>query len=84
MVGDVLNVSGRVPADCIVLNSTCTDGNIYVSTDQLDGETDWKQKACLSHLDSLYTKSFNSNNQLFYDKLKEKIVFDCEQPSQNI
>jgi phospholipid-translocating ATPase len=30
----------RVPADMVVVDSTAE--NVFISTDQLDGETDWK------------------------------------------
>lgn len=52
-VGDVLKLGKdqRIPADAIVLKSTSSenavhddqgDGEIFIRTDQLDGETDWK------------------------------------------
>ncbi|KAL7717706.1 Phospholipid-transporting ATPase [Entamoeba marina] len=52
-------VDERVPADCIILKSTEESGSIFIRTDQLDGETDWKlrravgetQKIDISQLD---------------------------------
>ncbi|KAM0688399.1 putative aminophospholipid-translocase [Conglomerata obtusa] len=41
-VGDIviLEKNKRVPADCVLLKSS--DSEVYIRTDQLDGETDWK------------------------------------------
>ena len=43
-VGDIVKVEGgnRVPADLIVLYSDNDQGTLFLKTDQLDGETDWK------------------------------------------
>ncbi|KAM0678624.1 putative aminophospholipid-translocase [Binucleata daphniae] len=41
-VGDILLLekNKRIPADCVLLTST--DNDVFIRTDQLDGETDWK------------------------------------------
>ena len=43
-VGDIVKIEGgdRVPADLIVLYSDNEQGTLFLKTDQLDGETDWK------------------------------------------
>lgn len=43
-VGDLIKVSAneRVPADLILLYTTEKTGSVFIRTDQLDGETDWK------------------------------------------
>ncbi|XP_063721560.1 probable phospholipid-transporting ATPase IIA [Symsagittifera roscoffensis] len=43
-VSDVIQVekNERVPADMVLLRSSETNGSLFVRTDQLDGETDWK------------------------------------------
>lgn len=43
-VGDIVKVEGgsRVPADMVVLHSDNEQGTLFLKTDQLDGETDWK------------------------------------------
>ncbi|KAI5172876.1 phospholipid-translocating ATPase [Nematocida sp. LUAm3] len=45
-VGDLIVVSKdeRVPADAMLLKTEDASGSIFVRTDQLDGETDWKIK----------------------------------------
>ncbi len=43
-IGDivVLHANQRVPADCILLRTHTKGGSVFIRTDQLDGETDWK------------------------------------------
>jgi phospholipid-translocating ATPase len=44
-VGDIIKVNQneRLPADLLLLYTTQEDsGNVFIRTDQLDGETDWK------------------------------------------
>eukprot|EP00347_Sterkiella_histriomuscorum_P020592 403337222 len=43
-VGDVIYVQSneRVPADLVLLFTTDKSGTVFIRTDQLDGETDWK------------------------------------------
>lgn len=43
-VGDIIVVHSneRVPADLVLLYTTDKAGTVFIRTDQLDGETDWK------------------------------------------
>lgn len=43
-VGDLIKIGkgARAPADLILLQSSEPSGEIFIKTDQLDGETDWK------------------------------------------
>lgn len=43
-VGDIvmLHKGQRVPADMILLRTNETMGTVFIRTDQLDGEIDWK------------------------------------------
>mmetsp|Transcript_103060 Transcript_103060/g.142611 ORF Transcript_103060/g.142611 Transcript_103060/m.142611 type:complete len:96 (+) Transcript_103060:302-589(+) len=43
-VGDIIQVSQneRVPADLVLLQTTDKSNTVFIRTDQLDGETDWK------------------------------------------
>lgn len=43
-VGDIIiiNAKERVPADLVILSTSEPSGSIFIKTDQLDGETDWK------------------------------------------
>ena len=49
-------MEGReVPADCILLRTTESDGACFIRTDQLDGETDWKLRVAVSSCQKLTT-----------------------------
>ena len=45
-VGDIVRVNQdeRIPADMCLLYTTDRAGTIFIRTDQLDGETDWKMR----------------------------------------
>jgi phospholipid-translocating ATPase len=49
-VGDIIKVSHneRVPADLLLLHTTERSGAVFIRTDQLDGETDWKLRKAVS------------------------------------
>jgi phospholipid-translocating ATPase len=48
-VGDVLEISAkeRIPADMVILSTSEPTGSIFIKTDQLDGETDWKVRRAI-------------------------------------
>lgn len=50
-MGDIIEINSnqRVPADVIVLCTDEKDGNVFIRTDQLDGETDWKVRSAIKH-----------------------------------
>ncbi len=43
-VGDMIRIGSgqRVPADLVILATNNEQGTVFIKTDQLDGETDWK------------------------------------------
>ncbi|TNV85311.1 hypothetical protein FGO68_gene5532 [Halteria grandinella] len=49
-VGDIIKVSHneRVPADLLLLYTTEKSASVFIRTDQLDGETDWKLRKSVS------------------------------------
>ena len=49
-VGDIIKVkqNERVPADMVLLYTTEKSGSIFIRTDQLDGETDWKLRKAVT------------------------------------
>lgn len=53
-VGDIVKVEGgdRVPADMITLYSDGDQGTLFLKTDQLDGETDWKLRRSVKNIQS--------------------------------
>ena len=50
-VGQVIQIQAnqRVPADVVLLHGLENQGNVFVRTDQLDGETDWKLRKSVRH-----------------------------------
>ena len=59
-VGHVLEIKSnqRIPADMVVLNTSEDDGTVFIRTDQLDGETDWKLRKALT-----FTQQYLKNNK---------------------
>ena len=48
-VGDVLEIHAkeRIPADIVIISTSEPTGSIFIKTDQLDGETDWKVRRAI-------------------------------------
>ena len=48
-VGDILLIrqNQRIPADLVLLYATEKNGQVFIRTDQLDGETDWKMRKAI-------------------------------------
>lgn len=53
-VGDIVKVQGgdRIPADMITLYADGDQGTLFLKTDQLDGETDWKLRKAVKMVHS--------------------------------
>ena len=49
-VGDIVRVNHneRIPTDLVLLYTTEKSGTVFVKTDQLDGETDWKLRRAIA------------------------------------
>lgn len=73
-VGDIILVekNQRVPADCLLLKSEDSTGEIFIRTDQLDGETDWKRRNTLPE-----------TQQCSIDSILD-ITVEIEKPSKDI
>lgn len=65
--GDIIEINKNeiVPADLIILKTSDRSGSVFIGTDQLDGETDWKLRiapVCTQQAESfedfLYFKGF--------------------------
>ncbi|KAI7882115.1 aminophospholipid-transporting P-type ATPase, partial [Mucor mucedo] len=56
-VGDLIHImkDQRIPADMILLRTTEESGASFIRTDQLDGETDWKLRLAIPHLQKLHS-----------------------------
>lgn len=50
----------RVPADLVLLRTSENSGTVFVRTDQLDGETDWKLRLAVPA-----TQKLANDHQLF-------------------
>ncbi|XP_050300726.1 probable phospholipid-transporting ATPase IIB isoform X2 [Anthonomus grandis grandis] len=61
-VGDLIIVDKdeRVPADLVLLRTSESSGTVFVRTDQLDGETDWKLRVAVPA-----TQKLASDHQLY-------------------
>jgi phospholipid-translocating ATPase len=42
-----IHAKERVPADIVILSTSEPTGSIFIKTDQLDGETDWKVRRAI-------------------------------------
>lgn len=53
-MGDIVKIVGgdRVPADMVTLYSDGDQGTLFLKTDQLDGETDWKLRKAVKMVQS--------------------------------
>ena len=79
-VGDIIKVNQneRLPADLMLLYTTQEEsGNIFIRTDQLDGETDWKLRRAISMSQSAFQE-----HKSFESVFKSMIMY--EPPSQQI
>lgn len=49
-VGQIIKVhhNERIPADLVLLYTTEKSGSVFIRTDQLDGETDWKLRKAIT------------------------------------
>ena len=77
-VGDVIYVQAneRVPADLVLLFTTDRSGTVFIRTDQLDGETDWKVRR-----PSALTQAVDRPEELLF---MEHTKVKCEGPSNLI
>ncbi|XP_075980773.1 putative phospholipid-transporting ATPase IIB [Anticarsia gemmatalis] len=76
-VGDIvmLHKGQRVPADMILLRTNETMGTVFIRTDQLDGEIDWKLRIPISSTQKLPTDAhlLDINAQIFVENPEKDI-----------
>lgn len=75
-VGDLvrLHKDRRIPADMILLQSSDANGEAFIKTDQLDGETDWKLRVACNLTDKITDINKLINNiSLIVDKPTKSI-----------
>lgn len=65
----------RVPADLVLLRTTEKTGTVFVRTDQLDGETDWKLRLAVPATQRLASDSelFNIRGSIYVEKPQRDI-----------
>ncbi len=58
-IGDivVLKKNDRIPADMLTLYSDNEQGTLFLKTDQLDGETDWKLRKAIKKTQTVVNSS---------------------------
>lgn len=91
-VGDIIKINKdeRVPADAVLLYTTEKNGSIFIRTDQLDGETDWKLRKAVAITQRIKEPTqlnktvgyilANPPNEMIYDF---KGVFECSDPANS-
>ncbi|XP_075149777.1 putative phospholipid-transporting ATPase IIB isoform X2 [Haematobia irritans] len=76
-VGDMIIVekNERVPADLVLLRTSDRSGSVFVRTDQLDGETDWKLRLAVPSTQKLNKDSdlFNIDASVYIEKPQNDI-----------
>lgn len=76
-VGDIIIVEKdeRVPADLVLLRTTEKSGAVFVRTDQLDGETDWKLRLAVPATQRLSSDSalFDIRGSIYVEKPQKDI-----------
>ncbi|ELU14116.1 hypothetical protein CAPTEDRAFT_203466 [Capitella teleta] len=75
-VGDVVRVvaNEEIPCDMVMLSSEDPEGGCYITTANLDGETNLKTFTCVSNTKFLQTESFQSF----------RASIECEQPTTDL
>ncbi|KAM7353940.1 putative phospholipid-transporting ATPase IIA isoform 1-T1 [Cochliomyia hominivorax] len=76
-VGDIIIVekNERVPADLVLIRTSDKSGSVFVRTDQLDGETDWKLRLAVPSTQKLNKDSdlFNIDASVYIEKPQNDI-----------
>jgi phospholipid-translocating ATPase len=76
-VGDLIIVDKdeRVPADLVLLRTSESSGSVFVRTDQLDGETDWKLRLAVPTTQKLATdhQLFEISARIYSEKPQKDI-----------
>lgn len=64
-----------MPADLILLRTSEPSGTVFVRTDQLDGETDWKLRIAIPETQRLESDQhlFNISSSLYVEKPQRDI-----------
>ena len=76
-VGDIILIEKdqRVPADCLLLKSEEPSGDVFIRTDQLDGETDWKRRSAPTETQQCSLSSLKSIEAVIEKPSKDIYTF---------
>lgn len=76
-VGHLIEIKAneRIPADMVLIYTSEVSGTVFIRTDQLDGETDWKLRKAVAYTQNIGTK------ENFY-KIRGSVI--AEAPHKNI
>ncbi|EGR27281.1 phospholipid-translocating p-type flippase family protein, putative [Ichthyophthirius multifiliis] len=95
-VGHIVQVQAnqRIPADMILLSTNDISGDVFIKTDQLDGETDWKLRKPVFKSQSLFHQKgiqgiFESKGEFQIGAPIENIykfqgLYICKEQNQNL
>ena len=77
-VGDILRLekNQRVPADLILLQTSDPSGTVFVRTDQLDGETDWKVREAVKFTQKLEKSHIFSTHWTAIAEAPSEFIYD--------
>lgn len=77
-VGDLLKISKnqRVPADVLLLYTSEPSGTVFVRTDQLDGETDWKVREAVKATQMLGPEQLLLSNWTAIAEAPSDLIYD--------
>ncbi len=80
-VGNIIKVeqNERIPADLVMLYTTEPTGDVFIRTDQLDGETDWKLRKAIQSTQKEFTEKDrfeNTLNSLVIVEPPHKAIYD--------
>lgn len=80
-VGHLIEIKAgeRIPADMVLLSTSEESGSIFIRTDQLDGETDWKLRRAVASTQKMITEGLNV--EVF---ASDRLELVAEEPSKNI
>jgi phospholipid-translocating ATPase len=78
-IGDIIEIcqDERIPADMVILKTFDESGTVFIRTDQLDGETDWKLRKAPGLSQSLTTLEslFDLKGNIEYDA-PSKMIYE--------
>lgn len=66
-----LTANSRIPADCLLLWTSDPSQSVFIKTDQLDGETDWKLRNPINYTFKALSKSMDATKLSGFAKFEQ-------------